>query len=106
MYEVTKHDWKLFREKLPDWQEAYMERLCSEYVMLLTSDVKGSERFWTLDKRIKEDRRKPGVILSPRKSEMMIDLLRMICDKVITVDDLADFSDGLRESIEFMLRNR
>ena len=23
---VSKRDWKLYREKLPEWQEAYMER--------------------------------------------------------------------------------
>ena len=32
MVEVSKRDWKLFREKLPGWQESYMERLCKEYV--------------------------------------------------------------------------
>ena len=31
----TKKDWALFRSKLPDWQEAYMERLCREYVKLI-----------------------------------------------------------------------
>ena len=25
--EVSKSDWKLFRERIVDWQEAYMERL-------------------------------------------------------------------------------
>lgn len=25
--EVTKKDWKLYREKIPKWQEAYMEKL-------------------------------------------------------------------------------
>lgn len=45
MVEVSKRDWKLFREKLPGWQESYMERLCKEYVELLTCDKKGSERF-------------------------------------------------------------
>ena len=53
MIEISKRDWKLFREKLPKWQEDYMERLCREYVELLTSDAKGSEKFWALEKRIK-----------------------------------------------------
>ena len=25
--EVSKKDWKLYREKVPGWQEAYMEKL-------------------------------------------------------------------------------
>lgn len=27
MVEISKKDWKLFREKVPDWQEHYMEGL-------------------------------------------------------------------------------
>ena len=38
MVDVSKRDWKLFREKLPGWQESYMERLCKEYVELLTCE--------------------------------------------------------------------
>ena len=25
--DISKKDWKLFREKLPDWQENYMDKL-------------------------------------------------------------------------------
>ena len=31
----NKHDWKLFMQKLPQWQEQHMEKLCSEYVKIL-----------------------------------------------------------------------
>ena len=72
MVDVSKRDWKLFREKLPGWQESYMERLCKEYVELLTCEKKGSERFWALEERIKKDRKAPGVILSVSKSDMLI----------------------------------
>jgi hypothetical protein len=27
MVEISKSDWKLFRERLPKWQEHYMDRL-------------------------------------------------------------------------------
>ena len=27
MYQVKEKDWKQFRKMLPEWQEAYMERL-------------------------------------------------------------------------------
>ena len=53
--DISKTDWKLFREKLPGWQEAYMERLNNEYVALLTSNEKASDKFWALDERIKQD---------------------------------------------------
>lgn len=29
--EVSKNDWKLFRARIGDWQEAYMGRLIKEY---------------------------------------------------------------------------
>ena len=31
MYDTTKADWKLFRERLPEWQENYMEKLNNLY---------------------------------------------------------------------------
>lgn len=104
MADISKRDWKLFREKLPGWQEAYMDRLCREYVELLSSDAKGSEKFWALEKRIKDDRKAPGVILSVSRSDMLFDLLRLVQDEVISLDDLADFSDDVRQRIEFMVK--
>ena len=103
MVEVSKRDWKLFREKLPGWQEAYMERLCKEYVKLLTSDQKGAERFWALEERIKKDRKAPGVILSVSKGDMLIDLVRLVQDGVISMEDLSDFSEDVRERVQFMV---
>ena len=35
MNDITKSDWKLFQERVPEWQEHYMERLIKEYVELL-----------------------------------------------------------------------
>lgn len=57
MYEISKKDWGLFREKLAGWQENYMAQLNKEYIVLLSSeDKKASEKFWELEKRIKSDR--------------------------------------------------
>ena len=56
MYQFEEKDWKLFREKLPEWQEAYMERLIKEYAELLNSDKAATGKFWALDKRIRADR--------------------------------------------------
>ena len=35
MVEISKRDWKLFRERVPDWQERYMEQLTKEYIEIL-----------------------------------------------------------------------
>lgn len=34
--ELSKNDWKLFRERLPGWQERYMDKLTREYAEFLT----------------------------------------------------------------------
>ena len=57
---VSKSDWKLFREKIGQWQEDYMERLNKKYIKLLSSDEPASVKFWKLDERIRKDKRKPG----------------------------------------------
>ena len=36
--ELSKNDWKLFRERLPGWQERYMDKLTREYAEFLTDD--------------------------------------------------------------------
>jgi hypothetical protein len=54
-------DWKLFRSKISDWQEAYMEKLCKEYIDILSADGSSADRFWAVEERINEDRKKVGV---------------------------------------------
>ena len=56
-------DWKLYKSKVGDWQEGYMEKLCKEYIALLSSDKLPSDRFWELEKRIREDMRAIGVVV-------------------------------------------
>ena len=36
--EISKRDWKLYREKIAEWQENYMEHLNKEYIALLSLD--------------------------------------------------------------------
>lgn len=36
--DISKKDWKLFRERLSGWQENYMEGLVKEYVSFLNDD--------------------------------------------------------------------
>ena len=39
MNRFSEKDWKLFRNKIADWQEAYMEKLNREYIELLSSEA-------------------------------------------------------------------
>lgn len=104
MYEISKSDWKLFREKIGDWQENYMQRLEQEYISLLSDDGKlASDKFWELEKRIKKDKKSSGVILQMSTSEAIWNIAYMIKLKVIALEDLEDFSDNLKEAVTLML---
>ncbi len=103
MSDISKSDWKLFREKLPDWQEAYMERLIKEYIKLLQKKCDASERFWKLEERIKKDKKNPGVQLRIEKSETVFNIVLLIRSKVIKMEDLADFSEELKGEVQRIL---
>ena len=101
--EVSKSDWKLFRERIGDWQETYMECLVKEYMDLLEGEKNASDKFWKLEERIKKDKKHPGVMLELRKGNVVFDIVALTNSGVITVDDLGDFSDGLKDSVDFLL---
>ena len=103
MKDVSKKDWKLYRERIPEWQENYMERLCREYMELLNSNEDASKRFWTLEERIKKDKKHPGVMIELSRSEMIWDLARLIQLDVITEDDLDGFSEELIEEVRAII---
>ncbi len=96
---VTKSDWKLFCIKLPDWQEAYMDRLNQEYIRILNGEGNPSDRFWALEKRIKEDKKKPGVQCRCEKESMLYVIRSLMYDGAITFEDLSDFSDSVRDAV-------
>ena len=101
--EISKQDWALYRRKMPVWQENYMEHLCREYVEILTSDEQGSDRFWKLWERIKEDRKSTGVMAEMSRSSMIINLVNMIGEGAIALEDLAEFSEEVQERVRFLV---
>ena len=98
--ELSKNDWKLFRERLPGWQERYMDKLTREYAEFLTDDSRQpSERFWALNKRIREDRRKPGVQPELRKQKVVFDVANLNADGAVSLDELDGFSEELQNMV-------
>ena len=74
-----------------------------EYIDLLSGDGNASDKFWELDKRMKKDKKKTGVLITDMsRSNMIFIIMQLLDEKVITLDDLADFSEGLRERLEFL----
>lgn len=101
--EISKQDWKLFREKLPGWQEHYMEKLNQEYIELLQKEGNASDKFWELEKCIQIDKKKPGVNMELRKSELVFNLVALIRDGVIEIHELDEFSDDLKEMVRHFI---
>lgn len=98
--EISKQDWDLFREKLPGWQERYLERLLKGYVEYLESNEEASTKFWGLEKMIKRDKNTPGVQLRLNKTDIDAELARMILEGFISEDDLDGFSDELIQRVK------
>ena len=78
------------------------EYLCHN-MDLLEDEENASDKFWKLEERIKKDKKHPGVILELSKGNMIFDIVTLINSGVITTADLADFSDELKESVDFIL---
>ena len=103
MLPIHESDWKLLREKLPGWQENYMERLNQSYIALLSGPGDAADRFWALEKRIRKDKQKTGVIADMRRSNMLNIMVGLLVDKVITRKDLDGFSEDLQDQLSFLM---
>ncbi len=100
----TEKDWKIFRSKIPAWQESYMNKLNEEYLKILNADANPSEKFWKLEERINSDKKSVGVMVEMRRSKFISNIVALINDEVISIDDLEEFSDELKETINFIFR--
>lgn len=100
MNRFSEKDWKLFRNKISDWQEAYMEKLNKEYIALLSGEGNASDKFWKLAKRIREDKKDCGVQCEMSRSNQFYIMLSLLNEGVITFDDLEDFSDDLKDTMK------
>ena len=99
MNKFSEKDWKLFRNKISDWQEAYMEKLNKEYIVL-SGEGNASDKFWKLEKRIREDKKDCGVQCEMSRSNQFYIMLSLLNEGAITFDDLEDFSDDLKDTMK------
>ena len=98
----TEKDWKLFRSKIGEWQENYMDKLNKSYIELLQGDGNPSEKFRELEKRIRADKKKTGVRAEISRSELICNILSLLHEGAISVDDLEEFSDELKETVRYI----
>jgi hypothetical protein len=63
-----------------------------------------SERDWKLEGRLKSDKRNPGVVITDiSRSNFYDHLVSLLRYKVITMDDLKDFSDDTKDIIKRLI---
>lgn len=103
--EINESDWKLYRSRIADWQEAFMEKLLNEYMTIINDKKLPSERFWELYDKIKEDSTKTGVIARNARSSIIHNILNLLQEGAITDEDLEGFSDDLIERVKFLYEN-
>ena len=96
---VLEKDWKLFRKRLPEWQERHMQSLLDEYAAIITGDGNPSAKFWKLKERLKKDVRHVGVQAEMSRSRMVLNLMCLLHEKAITMSDLDGFSDEVKAAM-------
>ena len=80
-----------------------IKQLVKEYIELLSSPGNASDHFWELEKRIKKDKKHPGVLIELRKSTAIWDIAYFVGNEIITMDDLAGFSEDLIYAVKLIL---
>ena len=55
-------------------------------------------------KRINKDKQHIGVVIDMRRSKMIENILLMLKEKVIFIEELEDFSNELKEEINYYLK--
>ena len=105
MADVKESDWKLFRARLPQWQERYMTGVVEKCRRILETETKASDCYWKLERFINREKRSPGVIVHDiRRSTMHVHILDLLETKVITLDDMGGFSEEYRAFVEWCCR--
>ncbi|MBR0100420.1 MAG: hypothetical protein IJP90_12015 [Treponema sp.] len=100
MENCKESDWKLFRVKIVEWQERYIEKVNKKIAKILTDEkISTAERFWKAEKVIYREKKSAGVIIEMSRSTFKLNLLRLLKEKAITLEDLSDFSSELQEEI-------
>lgn len=94
-------DWKLFRKRVPEWRERYLETRNAEVVRILTDETKTpTARFWDAKEMIDGDAKRLHDLLDGHsRSKMEWFLFLMYGHGFIGDADLDGFSEELRERI-------
>ena len=77
-----------------------MDKVNKKLIKLLSDEkLPPSEKFWKAEKLIFREKKSAGVIVEMSRM-FKINLLKLLNEKAITLEDLADFSPELQEEIK------
>ena len=76
------------------------DKLNHQYIDLLNGNGLTSDKFWELNRRIREDRKSLGVQMELRKTDLPYTLVNLLHEKIITEDDLKQFSNVLQDAVK------
>ena len=77
-----------------------MGKLNQEYIELLSGEGNASDKFWELEKRIREDQKDCGVQCHINRSNQFFIMASLLKEGAITFDDLEEFSDHLKDTMK------
>ena len=99
-------DWKLFSKKYFEWKNRYAERFISEYKVILDSENTATDKFFELKDRIHKDSRAVVFNLPGRfsRNNMHLNIMALLNNGVITLDDLSEFSDEVKDMADFYIQ--
>ena len=83
-----------------------MDRLNKEYIGLLNEDANPSDKFWSLEERIKKDKKKTGVRAEMSRSNLIYNIISLMNEGAICFEDLEEFSDQLKETVKFIIERQ
>ncbi len=98
---MRESDWKIFRKRVPEWRERYLQTKNKEIIGILSDKNKTpTEQFWDTKKKMDEEARILVDCLDGHsRSKMDWYLLLMYRYGLINNDDLKEFSKELRENL-------
>ena len=101
MDKPLESDWKIFRKRVPEWLERYLEEQNKRIAAMLADDKKTpTERFWDTEKEMKAVARiLVNCLDGHTRSKMEMSLCLMVRHNMIGSEDLEEFSGELRERI-------
>jgi uncharacterized protein YjgD (DUF1641 family) len=103
--EIAESDWKVFRKLHAVALERFFERAVSEIERLVSDQGKTSrERYWDAVEFIKSNRKELARLFDDmRRSTALIQLASIYSQKLLTAEEMSQFSPKAREMVQAYL---